>query len=487
MRTTTASILRASARSSFLPTVVWSIRRTVVWVSVAFVLLTLPVAAEGQPGHRARLSRGLSQAVAAGRTKPVILSGSPREMRALAARHGLPVRKVLPSGVVVEVADSASLEALSSDPAVPVVAEDARVFANMANEVVSLGADQAWAGLLGVDGVTGRGVGVAVIDSGILARHEALAGRVVASVDFVGIRGRGDDTYGHGTHVAGIIAGAVVRGAGRFSGVAPGAHLVSLKVLDEDGSGETSTVIEAIDWVIANRELYQLRVINLSLGKAVLESWQDDPLVQAVERAVSAGLVVVTSAGNWGTLPDGTRVRDGITSPGNAPSAITVGALDTMGTPERSDDRPTDWSSRGMTAIDQFLKPDVAAPGRRVLSAGVAKSTLGSREDAMVTGAGPRFYQTLSGTSQAAAMVAGVAALVLEARPTLAPHEVKALLQLTAQRVENAGVAEVGAGAVNAAAAVLAAGAGYEGQAPTTIAGELVERAELMWNPNVGA
>src|SRR5690606_32627630 len=175
MRTTTASVLRARARSSVLPTVVWSIRRTVVWVSVAFVLLSLPVMAEGQPGHRARLSRGLSQAVAKGQAKSVILPGSPREMRAAAARHGLAVRKVLPSGVVVEVADPAALEALSTDPAVPVVAEDARVFANMANEVVSLGADQAWAGLLGVAGVTGRGVGVAVIDSGVLARHEALA------------------------------------------------------------------------------------------------------------------------------------------------------------------------------------------------------------------------------------------------------------------------------------------------------------------------
>ena len=95
----------------------------------------------------------------------------------------------------------------------------------------------------------------------------------------------------------------------------------------------------------------------------MLESWVDDPLVQAVERASRAGLVVVTSAGNWGTLPDGTKVRDGITSPGNAPSAITVGAIDTMGTATRSDDRVADWSSRGLTAIDGFLKPDLAAPG----------------------------------------------------------------------------------------------------------------------------
>ena len=372
-----------------------SITRTVVWVSIAFVLLALPGAADAQRAHKARLSRGLETAVAAGAGRSVILSGSPEQLQALAARHGLAVRKVLSSGVVLDVADSAALAALSADASVAVVAEDAPVFANMATEVVSLGADQAWAGLLGVKGVAGRGVGVAVIDSGVASRHEALVGRVVASIDFVSARGRGEDAFGHGTHVSGIIAGEVVRGKGRFSGVAPGAHIVSLRVLDENGSGETSTVIAAIDWAIANREAYSLRVVNLSLGKAVLESWQDDPLVQAVERAVQAGLVVVTSAGNWGTLPDGTRVRDGITSPGNAPSAITVGAVDTMGTPERSDDRPTDWSSRGLTAIDQFLKPDVAAPGRRVLSAMASGSTLSAREGAMLAGIGPRQYQTL--------------------------------------------------------------------------------------------
>ena len=173
------------------------------------------------------------------------------------------------------------------------------------------------------------------------------------------------------------------RAEGRFSGVAPGAHIVSLRVLDERGQGSTSDVIAAIDWAVANRAAYGLRVINLSLGKPVLESWVDDPLVQAVERASRAGLVVVASAGNWGTLPDGTRVRDGITSPGNAPSAITVGAIDTMGTAARSDDRVADWSSRGLTAIDGFLKPDVSAPGRRIVSSASAQSTLAEKADAV--------------------------------------------------------------------------------------------------------
>jgi serine protease AprX len=188
--------------------------------------------------------------------------------------------------------------------------------------------------LLGLPGVNGKGVGIAVIDSGIATFHESLRRRVVLSLDFANGAAlpmrpdgsvKGQDPYGHGTHVAGIVAGDVTTAAGRFAGVAPGAHLVNLRVLDSTGRGTTSNVIAAIEWAVANRKAYGIRVINLSVGKPVLESWVDDPLVQAVEAASRAGIVVVASAGNMGTLPDGTRVRDGITSPGNAPSAITVG------------------------------------------------------------------------------------------------------------------------------------------------------------------
>ena len=138
---------------------------------------------------------------------------------------------------------------------------------------------------------------------------------MVAAVDFTDSGGTAQDDYGHGTHVAGIIAAS--RDSG-YTGVAPGAHLVSLKVLKGDGSGDTSDVIAAIDWAVENRARYNLRVINLSLGHPVFESYRDDPLCQAVERAVNAGMVVVAAAGNFGKTAEGKAVVGGIVSPGNS-------------------------------------------------------------------------------------------------------------------------------------------------------------------------
>src|SRR5581483_11596945 len=179
------------------------------------------------------------------------------------------------------------------------------------------------------------------------------------------------DRYGHGTHVAGIIAGAPGRSADTrdYRGVAYGANIVSLRVLDETGAGVASDVIEAIDWAIENRRAYNIRIINLSLGAPVVQSYRDDPLCEAVERAVAAGIVVVAAAGNRGVTSDGRTVLGSITSPGNSPSAITVGALDTHGTAVRSDDTVAKFSSKGPTAFDFVLKPDVVAPGTRVVSA----------------------------------------------------------------------------------------------------------------------
>jgi serine protease AprX len=154
---------------------------------------------------------------------------------------------------------------------------------------------------------------------------------------------RASTSWGTGTHVAGIIGGS----DGGFRGVAPGVSIVSLKVLGADGSGRTSDVINAIDFAIANKGRFGLRVINLSLGRPVFESFLDDPLDQAVERAYRAGLVVVASAGNYGKTQDGAAVIGGITSPGNSPYALTVGSLDSQGTVNRSDDVVSDYSSRG--------------------------------------------------------------------------------------------------------------------------------------------
>jgi serine protease AprX len=286
-------------------------------------------------------------------------------------------------------------------------------------------------------GVTGRGVGIAIIDSGVTV-HSALRGKVVASVDFTAEQGAtARDFYGHGTHIAGVIAGQ----GDTFRGMAPGAHLVNLRVIDANGAGRTSSVIEAIDWAIDHRAEYGLRILNISLGHPVLQSYKDDPLVAAVERATAAGLVVVTSAGNVGKTTDGRPIVGAIASPGNAPSAITVGATNAKGTAARSDDVMATYSSRGPTYIDGLLKPDLVAPGNKVVSTLSPGSTAARQfPERIVAGAGLFGYVQMSGTSISSAVVAGAAALVLEANPALKPAQVKFALQVTAGRLPHAGL-----------------------------------------------
>ena len=294
----------------------------------------------------------------------VIVQGSQESIRRLAEQYGIAVKRQLSHGSALEVT-AEQLEQLQRDDSVAHISADSIVESSMAVATTSIGADQAWEGLRAVGSVTGAGIGIAVLDSGV-ASHPDLANRVVVSVDFVEPGGDGDDEYGHGTHVAGIAAGRANGGSG--SGVAPGAHLINLRVLNEEGWGHASTVIEAIDWAIQYKDQYSIRVLNLSLGTGLSESYRDDPLGQAVERAVASGLVVVCSAGNFGKTEDDVPVIGGITSPGNTPSALTVGAINTRGTTARSDDDVTTYSSRGPTAYDYVLKPDLVAPGNKVVS-----------------------------------------------------------------------------------------------------------------------
>ena len=373
----------------------------------------------------------------------------------------------------------------------------------------AIGADQAWEGTLGLDGVTGAGIGIAIIDSGI-ADHADLQQRVVARVDFVGdgatrrVKARrrsegsdtntkkflapphsndadhannADDQFGHGTHVAGIAAARPSKDSiDAYAGVAPGAHLLSLRVPDDQGIGRVSGVIDAIDWAIENKDRYAIRILNLSLGAPVDESYVDDPLAQAAERAVAAGLIVVCSAGNNGTTDDGTSIVGGVESPGHAPSVITVGALKTQGTPERSDDTVATYSSRGPTPFDGFIKPDLVAAGNQVVSAEAPRSYLAETYPELhVSGRGKRGYFELSGTSMSAAVTSGSAALLLHANPTLTPAQVKMALQLSASPIPGAGLVEAGAGSLNVLLALHTAVHG-PGLAPpaATIAGEAV-------------
>ena len=311
--------------------------------------------------------------------------------------------------------------------------------------------------------MTDQGIGVAIIDSGVTSWHDDLSGaggaqRVDRFVEF----GNGAETpyedYGHGTHVAGIIAGNGFDSGGARSGIAPGARLTVLKVLDGHGGGRISDVIAALNYVVVNKDLLNIRIVNLSVSTGVYESYDTDPLTLAAKEAVAAGIVVVAAAGNAGRNHHGHSMYGGITAPGNAPWVLTVGASSHMGTIDRSDDTMAAFSSRGPTAIDIDSKPDLVAPG-------VGIESLSNPDSAMFTTYAPYLlpgtvstpslpYLSLTGTSMAAPVVAGTVALMLQANPNLTPNAVKAILQYTSQAYPGYDALTQGAGFLNAQGAV---------------------------------
>src|SRR4051812_23781530 len=440
-----------------------------VVIAVIAVIIGSAGSIEAQP-HRARLSQDIADRIAhRNEAATEIIVAAPQEtIGALAARYGASIKKRIQGGAVLE-ATGGQIDALSQDTDVRHIAGNTRVFRMMAVTTEATGADQVWAGVERLRGVTGRGVTIAVIDSGI-APHASVRDRVLASVDFTGPNGAARDEYGHGTHVAGIIAES---GRDGFGGMAPGASLLNLKALKADGSGSTADVIEAIDWAVANRRAYNIRIINLSLGHPVLESYRDDPLCQAAQRAIDAGILVVAAAGNFGKTEDGRPIVGGIISPGNTPSVLTVGAVNAKATARRSDDVMATYSSRGPTAIDGVLKPELVAPGNKIAAASAPGSYLArTYPERVVSGAGGAAYIELSGTSMAGGGGTGGAGLLLEARPELTPAQVKAALQLTSSRVAGAGLIEAGAGSLNVAAAVRLVAKQLDTLPRTSIAGE---------------
>jgi serine protease AprX len=315
---------------------------------------------------------------------------------------------------------------------------------------------------------TGRGVGVAVIDSGLEMSYE-FQGRVRAFYDFTNGRAVSAtpyDDYGHGTHVASTIGGSGALSSNRdYRGLAPNVSLVVFKVLDKNGSGWTSDVIRAVNFAVDNRAALGIHIINLSLGHPIYEPAASDPLVQAVERATRAGIIVVAAAGNLGKDPEtGALGYAGVTSPGNAPSAITVGALRTEETVSRKDDRIADYSSSGPTWYDGLVKPDVVAPGHNIVATAAKRGTLYLTYPQLKAADGD--YMRLSGTSMATAVTTGSVALLVEAnrnanpyRPALTPNAIKATLQYTAFNVRDAAGAEYdalrqGGGALNTKGAI---------------------------------
>jgi serine protease AprX len=352
---------------------------------------------------------------------------------------------------------------------------------------------------------TGAGIGVAVVDSGLDQNYTSLD-----SVDYFDatsgavrhVNGRAD-LYGHGTHVAGLLGSNGLSSNGQYRGVAPRVKLVVFKVLDGTGTGASSDVINAINYVVANRAALGVKVISMSLGHPIYEPASRDPLVAAVQNAAAQGVVVVVAAGNFGGDPK-THVTGygGITSPGNAPNAITVGAVETLQTDSRSDDSVAWFSSRGPTWFDAYQKPDVVAPGSHLVSNISTASTIYHDYPNGVVKSGLMPFFRMSGTSMSTPIVAGVVADMLQAAQlngvTLTPNAVKAILQYTAIPVGTLDTLTQGTGQVNAAGAIALASAikpnaksgewwlGTGIEPYSTIVGERVEWAQrFIWGDTV--
>jgi len=268
-----------------------------------------------------------------------------------------------------------------------------------------------------VNELTGKGITIAVIDTGIY-EHKDLAGRIKAFKDVTGSKTTPYDDNGHGTHCAGGVAGNGAASNGKYKGLAWEAELVGVKVLTKSGSGSLSGVMEGVQWCIDNQEKYKINVITMSLGASAISSASDDPMVKIVERAWDQGIVVVVAAGNEG--PD----EKTIASPGISPKVITVGAMNDKDTVSRADDQIASFSSRGPT-IDGLVKPDVLSPGVNIISLRSPNSYLDKQNK---TARVDNDYFNLSGTSMATPICAGIVALILQSRPDLSPDEVKGRL-----------------------------------------------------------
>jgi serine protease AprX len=345
--------------------------------------------------------------------------------------------------------DHNGIVSLSNQSNVVYISKDRPLTPFFDNAAPAVNASAAWQ-----SNYTGAGIGVALIDSGVNAHPDLFTtglfptSRVVYNQSFVPGDSSAADAYGHGTHIAGLIAGDGISSTGplfsqNFKGIAPKANIVNLRVLDANGRATDSAVIAAIGQAINLKSKYNIRVINLSLGRAVFESYRQDPLCRAVEHAWKNGIIVVVAAGNNGRyLP--TSGYSTVTSPGNDPYVLTVGSMKPMGTPERTDDLIASYSSKGPTVLDHVVKPDVVAPGNLLVSTETGNTTLYNTElnnrvpySAYIYGgsASPsKFYFELSGTSMATGVVSGAVADLLQAHPVLTPDQVKARLMKTASK-----------------------------------------------------
>ena len=328
------------------------------------------------------------------------------------------------------------------------------------------GADAGRAAVSGSGPIDGAGVGIAILDSGIDIGHVQFSSvgspsRIAASVDFTG-ENRTDDPYGHGTFVAAAAAGNDRAGVS-YLGMAPGARLLNVRVLDSNGQGSVESVLAGLDWVAANAVQYNIRIVNLSLGGQAVESYRYDVLCRAVRRLTNSGILVFAAAGNNGKDAQGNKIFGAIHSPGNEPSAFTIGAANTFQTDPRSDDGVATYSSRGPTRSyqedangvrhhDNLIKPDLVAPGNKLSFAQAIANQLVTNNPTMSVPniADPTMgIMEMSGTSVATPIAAGTAALMLQVNPTLTPNMIKAFMQYSAEKLNGFGTLEQGAGLLN--------------------------------------
>ena len=464
--------------------------------AVSVIVLTQPVVNHAGSGEkRSKLDRVLRKAADAGDSSPqrVIVrtrAGRVVHVEERRKKHGDRIESVHQRlNAFTATVHGEDLTALERDPDVEAVSIDAILTADAMQEVAD-DDEQTENVLVSALGLAdtlydGNDVGIAVIDSGLEKSGDLSGGRADKFFDFTtdGRSGHPYDDYGHGTHVATLIAGKgkaserdvefLENGKSHttklalYRGLAPKARIVSFKVLDRNGAGYTSSVLRALEFVVANRDKLKIDIVNLSLGHPIYESPETDPLVRAVEDAARSGLVVVAASGNYGwNQLTGQVGYAGVTSPGNAPSAITVGALDMHDTVDRADDTVTPYSSRGPAWHSGLAKPDLVAPGHRVVAVGAFGGSLyekyaerrvwGQSKDKKAR------YLRLSGTSMAAAVTSGVVALMIEANreryeAPLTPNAVKAILEYTALPVRGENPLAQGTGGLNGAGAVLLA------------------------------